>query len=70
MHSAKFAQQDNIRHRDTEDIERKHPGLAAFLAGYTDVTALAGARELGGFFETLVYLQLRVACALMSPAKR
>jgi predicted AAA+ superfamily ATPase len=43
------------------------PGLAIFLSGYTDKGALADSRELGGYFETLVYLHLKSLCQLMTP---
>lgn len=43
------------------------PGLAVFLSGYTDKEALADSRELGGYFETLVYLHLKSLCQLMTP---
>lgn len=43
------------------------PGLNAFLAGYHDVDSLSSARELGGFFECLVLLQLRADAELLVP---
>lgn len=43
------------------------PALAIFLAGYHDVTSLRNSRELGGFFETLVYLHLKALCQTMTP---
>lgn len=43
------------------------PALAIFLSGYFDTTALAGSRELGGFFETLVGHHLRSLCEGMTP---
>jgi predicted AAA+ superfamily ATPase len=43
------------------------PALSIFLSGYTDRESLAKSRELGGFFETLVYLHLRSLCELMTP---
>jgi hypothetical protein len=46
------------------------PGLAVYLAGYFDTRSLAAARELGGFFETLVYLHLRVLAGLLTPPAR
>jgi hypothetical protein len=45
-------------------------GLAVFLAGYYGVHELAGARELGAFFETLIYQHLRVSCGLLTPRGR
>lgn len=41
--------------------------LCIFLSGYTDRDSLAKSRELGGYFETLVYLHLRALCELMTP---
>lgn len=46
------------------------PGLAVYLAGYFDAPSLGAARELGGFFETLVHLHLRVLASLLSPPGR
>lgn len=43
------------------------PALAIFLSGYMDQASLSKSRELRGFFETLVYLQLRQLCALLTP---
>jgi len=43
------------------------PGLSIFLSSYTDRAGLESSRELGGFFETLVYLHLKSHCELMSP---
>ncbi len=45
-------------------------GLAVFLAGYYSVDELAGARELGAFFETLIYQHLRVSTGLLTPRAR
>ena len=45
-------------------------GLAVFLAGYYGVDELAGARELGAFFETLIYQHLRVSSGLLTPRGR
>jgi hypothetical protein len=45
-------------------------GLAVFLAGYYHTEELAGARELGGFFETLIYQHLRVSSGLLTPRAR
>lgn len=41
--------------------------LAIFLSGYFDTKALAGCRELGGFFETMVGHHLRTLCEGMTP---
>lgn len=43
------------------------PGLAVFLSGYYDAASLAGSRELGHFFETMVYFHLRALCEGMTP---
>ncbi len=45
-------------------------GLAVFLSGYFDEHDLREARELGAFFETLIYHHLRVLTRLMTPASR
>lgn len=45
-------------------------GLAVFLAGYYSVDELARARELGAFFETLIYQHLRVSSSLLTPRGR
>ena len=45
-------------------------GLAVFLAGYYSPHDLAGARELGAFFETLIYQHLRVSASLLTPRAR
>lgn len=43
------------------------PALAIFLAGYYDAASVAGSRELGHYFETMVYLHLRALCEGMTP---
>jgi uncharacterized protein len=43
------------------------PGLATYLSGYFDISSLASARELGAFFETLIYQHLSVLAQLISP---
>lgn len=45
-------------------------GLAVFLSGYYDLDSLRQARELGAYFETLVYHHLRVLTRLMTPSGR
>jgi predicted AAA+ superfamily ATPase len=45
-------------------------GLAVFLAGYFSTDELAKARELGAFFETMIYQHLRVSCGLLTPRGR
>lgn len=43
------------------------PALAVFLSGYYDAAGLAGSRELGQYFETMVYFHLRALCEGMTP---
>lgn len=43
------------------------PALSVYLSGYHDEQSLANAREVGGFFETMVFLHLSVLCELMIP---
>lgn len=46
------------------------PGLAVFLSGYFDATALTNSREFGSYFETLIFLHLRTLVSLMTPRAR
>lgn len=46
------------------------PGLPVFLSGYYDAESLSTARELGSFFEGLIYQHLNVLCGLMTPKAR
>jgi predicted AAA+ superfamily ATPase len=46
------------------------PGLAVYLAGYFDEGALRQSREYGHFFETLIYLHLRVQVDMLTPRGR
>ncbi|MFQ5542191.1 MAG: ATP-binding protein [Candidatus Binatia bacterium] len=46
------------------------PGLAADLAGYYDPEALKSAREVGGIFESLVVLHLKILAQLLTPHPR
>jgi hypothetical protein len=41
--------------------------LSIFLSGYFDEKSLASSRELGGYFETLVNLNIRALCEIMQP---
>ena len=43
------------------------PALSVYLAGYYDTSHLSESRELGSFFETMVYLHLKVYSELMTP---
>ncbi|WP_258189004.1 ATP-binding protein [Candidatus Hakubella thermalkaliphila] len=43
------------------------PGLCSFLAGYYDEESLLHAREVGSFFETLVFLHLKALSQLLIP---
>ena len=43
------------------------PALSIFLSGYFDEESLARSRELGGYFETMVYLHVRALCEIMKP---
>ncbi len=43
------------------------PGLCVYLTGYYNVQALSSARELGSFFETGVFLHLKVLSELLTP---
>jgi predicted AAA+ superfamily ATPase len=43
------------------------PALAIFLSGIHDQETLRESRELGGYFETLVYLHLRAWCETRTP---
>ena len=43
------------------------PAISIFLAGYHDAESLMKSRELGHFFETLVYLHVRALCELVTP---
>ena len=46
------------------------PGLAVFLSGYYDEESLRRSRQLGAYFETLIYLHLRVLVGLLTPKAR
>lgn len=43
------------------------PGLSVYLSGYHDVDSLKNAREIGGFFETMLFLHLTALSELMVP---
>ncbi len=43
------------------------PGLAIFLSGYFDKDSLKRAREIGGFFETMIFLHLKSLCSILKP---
>lgn len=46
------------------------PALAVFLSGYHDVGDLSRARELGSYFETLIYQHLLALSQLLAPRPR
>ncbi len=46
------------------------PGLAVFLSGYYDEESLRRSRQVGAYFETLIYLHLRVLAGLLTPKAR
>lgn len=46
------------------------PGLPVFLSGYFDAESLKASRELGSFFEALIYQHLRVLSELLTPKAR
>ncbi len=43
------------------------PALSIFLSGYLDAESLSRAREIGGYFETMVHLHVRALCEMMKP---
>ncbi|MEW6455359.1 MAG: ATP-binding protein [Acidobacteriota bacterium] len=43
------------------------PGLCTYLSGYHDEESLRNARELGNFFETMIFLHLKILSELMVP---
>jgi len=43
------------------------PGLCIYLSGYYDEESLRNARELGSFFETMIYMHIKIASELMVP---
>jgi len=43
------------------------PALCAYLSGYHNEESLINARELGGFFETMIFLHLQVYSGLLTP---
>ncbi|MGA1842747.1 MAG: ATP-binding protein [bacterium] len=42
-------------------------GLCIYLSGYYDMDSLMKARELGNFFETMMYMHIKIATELMIP---
>ena len=46
------------------------PGLAVFLAGYYDEESLRHARELGSFFEAMIWAHVRTITSLWTPPAR
>jgi len=43
------------------------PALSIFLSGYLDEESLSHSRELGGYFETTVFLHLKCLCEMLKP---
>jgi predicted AAA+ superfamily ATPase len=43
------------------------PALSIFLSGYLDEESLVRSRELGGYFETMIFLHVRELCEMMKP---
>ena len=43
------------------------PALSIFLSGYLDEESLVRSREVGGYFETMVFLHVRELCEMMKP---
>jgi predicted AAA+ superfamily ATPase len=43
------------------------PALCAYLSGYHNEESLINARELGGFFETMIFLHLQVYSEFLTP---
>jgi len=43
------------------------PGLSIYLSGYYDEESLGKAREIGNFFETSIFLHLKILCELLVP---
>ena len=43
------------------------PALSVYLSGYFDEDTLRKGRELGNFFETMIFLHLRILTELMTP---
>lgn len=43
------------------------PALSIFLSGYIDEESIANSRELGSYFETMVFLHVRGLCEMMKP---
>lgn len=65
-----YATNPTKRLMKTPKIYWSDAGLATYLAGYYDVTALTEAREWGALFETLVFQHLRVWSSLQIPKAR
>lgn len=43
------------------------PALSIFLSGYHDTESLEGSREIGGYFETMLFLHVKTLCEMMNP---
>lgn len=56
-----------LSNKKTPKLYLVDPALSVYLSGYFNEDALSKARELGNFFETMVFLHLRVLTELMTP---
>ncbi len=43
------------------------PGLSIYLTGYFEMETLRNSREIGSFFETMIYMHLKISSELMIP---
>jgi predicted AAA+ superfamily ATPase len=46
------------------------PGLVSFLSGHFDAESLRALREVGGVFESLIFLHISSLCQLLVPRPR
>ena len=46
------------------------PGLVSFLSGHFDAESLKDSRELGGVFESMIFLHLSALCQRLVPRPR
>ena len=62
-----FAKNRSKRITKSPKIFFVDPALSVYLSGYHDEDSLRGARELGSFFETMVFFHLTVMCEMLVP---